>query len=104
MFIDNLGNINNGKGLEKLISADNQTIVHGSGTFGEVTENDFTDFMNALSYQNKDVKTWYSLTGVGGYLRISWGMWGKQKLPRKLKKRVYLTHKLRKLYLPEYYQ
>jgi len=51
-----------------------------------------------------DDKPHILLTGVGGYLRIMFKWHGRRKLPRKLKKRIYLTKKLRKYYIPEYYK
>jgi len=77
------------------------------GNRGIVTADDFTDFMNLL-YMKSENRTWVAYTGQGGYfifrLKISWETYGKRKLPRKLKKIVYMTKKIRKKYLPEYYK
>lgn len=73
------------------------------------TFDDFSDIMESLTRPSSIDKNqrWVALTGVVGYytayLHRAWLKYGKQKLPRKLKKRVYLNHKLRKQYLPEYY-
>jgi uncharacterized protein YybS (DUF2232 family) len=44
------------------------------------------------------------ITGIGGYLQYTLRTKGRIKIPRKLKKKVYLTKKLRKKYIPEYYK
>lgn len=73
----------------------------------EATEQDFTDMMNLLMNKEKielNKRNWVFITGVGGYLKYIFRRYGKFKMPRKLKKRVYLTKKLRKQHIPEYYE
>ncbi len=74
----------------------------------KVTLDDFSSFMQALlNPKNCGQTNFIAITRFVGWvtthLKRSYFKYGKQKLPRKLKKRVYLTHKLRKQYLPEYY-
>lgn len=66
------------------------------------TEQDFLDMMDSLSKRSDDRK-FVAITGVGGYLGFVFRVFGRQKLPRKLKKEIYLTKKLRQQHIPEYY-
>lgn len=103
MFINNKGEISNLKGFEEQIRSSSDRTAESA------TEDDFSEIMKCLMDHNRDNEniTWMAITGYGGYiahrLQLSWIKYGKQKLPRKLKKQVYLTKKLRKLYLPNYY-
>lgn len=70
------------------------------------TEDDFIDLIQSLISNSKDTANngLVFLTVVGGYLKQMFKWHGRKKLPRKMKKRVYLTKKLRKQYIPEYYK
>ncbi len=95
---------------EQIRTADDQNIVNGSGTSGQLTMDDFSDMIRQLETSANEVEglNWIVVTGYIGWvvhkLKMSWKLYGRQKLPRKLKKRVYMTKKLRVKYLPEYYE
>jgi len=96
------------RGFEEQIRC-SDNVVNGSGINGELTEDDFSDFMNCMSKQSENLNnTWICYTGYAGYIRfclnVSFMKYGKSKLPRKLKKKMFLSKKLRKQYLPEYYE
>jgi hypothetical protein len=96
-------------GFESQIrSRDSKNIVNGSGTHGEITMDDISDFMSLLAANSAEGdKEWAVITGEGGYLRmmlrLAFEKYGHSKLPRKLKKRMFMTKKIRKDFLPEYY-
>lgn len=102
MFVDEKGNYISGKGLEEQIQKIPDEIdLH-------VTLEDFDNLMAQMMNPAESLpQNWYALTGFSGwcraYLTYWFSVYGKQKLPRKLKKKVYLIKKLRQKYLPEYY-
>ncbi len=68
---------------------------------------DFKSLMKDMECNSeKTPKNIIFITGAGGYcttkLKMAFYRFGK-KLPRKLKKRVFGTKKLRQQFLPEYY-
>lgn len=66
------------------------------------TEEDFLSAMDLLR-KRQDNNSVIVVTGAGGYLQYVFNKFGKSKLPRKMKKRIYLTKKLRKIHIPKYY-
>ncbi len=70
---------------------------------GEATEDDFISVMNDLAKREESNKPFIFLTNLGGYLTYMFNILGRQKLPRKMKKRIFMTKELRKLYIPQYY-
>ncbi len=69
----------------------------------EATEQDFMDMMEYIGKKNTEGKSYTIITGVAGYLYIRFSQYGRRKLPRKLKKILFLTKKLRQQHIPEYY-
>ena len=67
------------------------------------TEDDFIDLMKSLTKMESD-KPLVFITGIGGLLNYVFNIFGRRKLPRKMKKRIYMTKKLRKQYIPKYYK
>lgn len=79
-------------------------------TESAVTMDDFLEMMKSLEFrveEDAEPRKWVVVTGYGGYwtyrLNNAFKTFGKSKLPRKIKKRVYGTKKLRQQFLPEYY-
>jgi len=66
------------------------------------TEEDFLSVMDLLCKRQGNNSV-IVITGTGGYLQYGFNKFGKNKLPRKMKKRIYLTKKLRKIHIPKYY-
>ena len=65
---------------------------------------DFSEMINSFLYFENSDKVLRVITGIGGLLTIRFMKFGKQKLPRKLKKKIYFTAKLRKQHIPQYYE
>lgn len=68
------------------------------------TEDDFLELMKLLTKREESDKPLFFITGIGGLLNYVFQIWGRMKLPRKMKKRIYMTKKLRKLHIPQYYK
>lgn len=83
-------------GIESQIENSNEEL-------GNATEDDFIDLMKSLTKIESD-KPLVFITGLGGLLNYMFRIWGRRKLPRKMKKRIYFTKKLRKQYIPQYYK
>lgn len=87
-----------------------EQIQNSNNELGNVTEDDFIDLMKALSCPPTNEKLTLIdkplvfITGIGGLLNYMFRICGRRKLPRKMKKRIYLTKKLRKLHIPQYYK
>ncbi len=71
---------------------------------------DFSEMMSQLTFNSEDEskpRNFVMLTGYSGYwtikLELAFNTFGKSKLPRKLKKRLFGTKKLRQQFLPQYY-
>lgn len=105
MFLTEDGKIIDGKGFEEQIK------LKPSDKFPEskfIIE-DFDNLMADLHKNAAEIKTTlYAITGFQGWvinwLNISFQRFGNKKLPRKKKKYYFLTHKLRKRFLPQYYK
>lgn len=69
---------------------------------GGAAQEELNDFLISFAPRKIDYRTMI-YCGVGSMLKFMWFTFGKSKLPRKMKKRIYLTKKLRKKHLPEYY-
>lgn len=70
---------------------------------------DFSTFMEDLSLKSTNSgNSWVVFTGTDGYLtfRLNYNfqIYGREKLPRKLKKKIFMTKKIRLKYLPKYYE
>lgn len=89
-------------GIFEQIQQNNE--LFGNENCKEVTEDDFIEVMKMLTKRRDDEEGIVFITGVGGYLTWVFKQFGKTKLPRKLKKRIYLTKKLRKIHIPQYYE
>lgn len=68
---------------------------------GVATLQDFADMCNLL--MSNSAKLLVVIIGAAGYLKTVFDRIGRTKLPRKLKKRIFLTAKLRRKHIPEYY-
>tara|TARA_R110000822_G_scaffold309096_2_gene437988 strand:- start:2751 stop:3014 length:264 start_codon:yes stop_codon:yes gene_type:complete len=78
-------------------------IENSSEELYNVAEDDFIDLMKSLTKIESD-KSLTFITGIGGLLNFVFQIWGRRKLPRKMKKHIYFTKKLRKQYIPQYYK
>jgi len=81
-----------------------EQIENNSEEIGLATEDDFINMIDLLMKPNKSDSKRIFITGIGGILKYVFAVVGRQKLPRKIKKRIYFTKKLRKQYIPEYYK
>lgn len=83
-------------------------IENSSEEFGKhestATEDDFIEVMKLLTKREETDKPFVFITGIGGLLNYVFRIFGRRKLPRKMKKRIYMTKKLRKQYIPQYYK
>lgn len=71
--------------------------------FKNATEEDFLTVINSFRERKNNDTIFVFVTGIGGYLQYGLSKFGKNKLPRKMKKKIYLTKKLRKIHIPKYY-
>jgi hypothetical protein len=78
-------------------------IENSSEELYSATEDDFIDLMKSLTKVESDKRLVF-VTGIGGLLNYVFKVFGRRKLPRKMKKRIYMTKKLRKQYIPQYYK
>ncbi len=69
---------------------------------------DFQDMMDLLHQKAFEAtgipKSFIIHTGTGGFLKVMLSRYGKNKLPRKIKKKIFMTKKLRQKHIPEYYK
>jgi hypothetical protein len=88
-------------GIQSQIENSNEEFGKHEST---ATEYDFIDLMKLLTKRKESDKPLVFITGIGELLNYVFQIWGRRKLPRKLKKRIYMTKKLRKQYIPQYYK
>ena len=75
-----------------------------SNITSDLTLDDISNAFDLIFNQNISDKPIVLLTNIGGLLQFNFSLFGRAKLPRKMKKRIYFTYKLRKQYLPKYYK
>ncbi len=101
--------IEDAMGWEEQIAVAENNVIHGCGTHGQLVEDDFTDMMNALSKNAENHKglNWCFITseenGIRLMLQARFKIYGRKKLPRKLKKKLFFNQWARQAFLPEYY-